>query len=108
MRAAKALGLDLKVAYEVRSVSAMKSLVLRGEAVSILPLFSVAEEVHAGTLGASKIEAPAVNRTLFVTSLRHAGSFRNSNRLTGTIRRSLEAMVKRLQPIAPQQWARIL
>lgn len=108
LRVAKALGLDLKVAYEVRSVSAMKSLVLRGEAVSILPLFSVAEEVHAGTLGASQIEAPAVNRTLYVTSLRQAGSFRNSDRLTDTIRRSLEAMIERLRPIAPQQWARIL
>jgi LysR family nitrogen assimilation transcriptional regulator len=107
-RVAKELGLDLKVAYEVRSVSAMKSLVLRGEAVSILPLFSVAEEVHAGKLGALQIKAPAVSRTLYVTSLRQAGPFRNSDRLTDTIRRSLEIMIKRLRPIAPQQWARIL
>jgi LysR family nitrogen assimilation transcriptional regulator len=108
LRAAKDLGLDLKVTYEVRSVSAMKNLVLRGEAVSILPLFSVAEEVHAGKLGAMQIKAPAVSRTLYLTSLRQAGSFRNSDKLTDTIRRSLEIMIKRLRPIAPQQWARIL
>jgi LysR family nitrogen assimilation transcriptional regulator len=108
LRAAKELGLDLKVAYEVRSVSAMKSLVLRGEAVSILPLFSVAEEVNGGKLGALQIKAPAVSRTLYLTALRQARAFRNSDRLTDTIRRSLEGMIKRLRPISPQQWARIL
>jgi LysR family nitrogen assimilation transcriptional regulator len=108
LRAAKDLGLELRVAYEVRSVSAMKSLVLRGEAVSVLPLFSVAEEVQAGKLGAMQIKAPAVSRTLYVTSLRQGSSFRNADQLTATIRRSLEAMIGRLRPIAPQQWARIL
>jgi LysR family nitrogen assimilation transcriptional regulator len=108
LRVAKELGLDLKVAYEVRSVSAMKSLVLRGEAVSILPLFSVTDEVHSGTLSAMQIKAPAVSRTLYVTSLRQGGSFRNSNQLTDTIRRALEGMIERLRPIAQQQWARIL
>jgi LysR family nitrogen assimilation transcriptional regulator len=108
LRVAKELGLELKVAYEVRSVSAMKSLVLRGEAVSVLPLFSVAEEVHSGKLGALQIKAPAVSRTLYVTSLRQAATFRNSDRLTDTIRRSLQAMIERLRPIAQQQWARVL
>jgi LysR family nitrogen assimilation transcriptional regulator len=108
VRAASDLGLDVKVAYEVRSVSAMKSLVQRGEAVSVLPLFSVAEEVHAGKLGAMQIKAPAVSRTLYVTSLRKGSSFRHSDQLTDTIRRSLESMISRLQPVAQQQWARIL
>jgi LysR family nitrogen assimilation transcriptional regulator len=108
LRAAKDLGLELRVAYEVRSVSAMKSLVLRGEAVSVLPLFSVAEEVQAGKLGAMQIKAPAVSRTLYVTSLRQGSSFRNADQLTATIRRSLEAMIGRLRPIAQQQWARFL
>ena len=107
-RVAKELGLDLKVAYELRSVAAMKSMVVRGEAVSILPLFSVAEEVQSGTLSAMQIKAPAVSRTLYLSSLRKAGSFRNSDRLTDTIRRSLEGMIGRLRPIAPQQWARIV
>jgi len=108
LRVARELGLELKVAYEVRSVSAMKSLVFRGEAASILPLFSVAEEVDAGKLAATQIKAPAVSRTLYVTSLRQAGLFRNSARLTDTIRRSLEGMIERLRPIAQQQWARVL
>lgn len=107
-RAAKDLGLDLKVTYEVRSVSAMKNLVSRGEAVSVLPLFSVADEVQAGTLSAMQIKSPTVSRTLYVTSLRQANSFRNLDQLTDTIRKSLEVMIKRLRPIAPQQWARIL
>jgi len=108
LRAAKNLGHDLRVTYEVRSVSAMKSLVLRGEAVSVLPLFSVVDEVQAGTLSAMQIKSPAVSRTLYVSSLRQGNSFRNADQLTDTIRRSLETMIKRLRPIAPQQWARIL
>lgn len=108
LRIARELGHDLRVAYEVRSVSAMKSLVLRGEASSVLPLFSVAEEVRAGTLHARQIKSPAVSRTLYLTSLRQAGTFRNSDRLTDTVRRSLDVMIKRLRPIAPQSWVRIL
>ena len=47
-RAARELGLELKVSYEVRSISAMKSLVSRGAAASILPFASVIQEVRAG------------------------------------------------------------
>jgi LysR family nitrogen assimilation transcriptional regulator len=108
LRVAKNLGYDLKVAYEVRSISAMKTLVLRGEAASILPLFSVAEEVCAGALEARQIESPAISRTLYLTSRRQAGSFRNRDGLIDTIRRSLDGMTKRLRPIAQQPWARIL
>jgi LysR family nitrogen assimilation transcriptional regulator len=38
-RTARDLGLDLKISYEVRSISAMKSLVMRGVASSVLPYF---------------------------------------------------------------------
>jgi LysR family nitrogen assimilation transcriptional regulator len=108
LRAAKDLGYELRVAYEVRSVSAMKSLVLRGAASSILPLFSVADEVGAGSIAARRIVSPAVSRTLYLASLRQRASFRHSDGLTATIREALRGMVERLVPVARQPWARIL
>ena len=58
-RTARDLGLELKIAYEVRSISAMKSLVSRGAASSILPYFAVLDEVRAGKLDARPITMPA-------------------------------------------------
>ena len=107
-RGAKELGHELKIAYEVRSVSAMKNLVLRGVATSILPLFSVADEVRAGVLEAKRITAPAVPRDLYLASARQRGTFRNTDALAETIRRSLEVMITRLEPIAQSSWARLL
>jgi LysR family nitrogen assimilation transcriptional regulator len=48
-RTARELGLELNVGYEVRSVPAIKSLVMRGAASGILPYFSVIDEVRNGT-----------------------------------------------------------
>jgi DNA-binding transcriptional LysR family regulator len=57
--------LEVKIAHEVRSVTAMKSLVSRGAASSIFPYFAVLDEVRAGTLDARPITMPALRRTLF-------------------------------------------
>ena len=57
-RLARDLGLDLKIAHEVRSISAMKSFVSRGAASSILPFASVADEVRVGKLDARRIVTP--------------------------------------------------
>ncbi len=63
-RAARDMGRELKVAYEVRSIPAMKNLVSRGAAASILPYFSVIDEVRDGKLDARQIVSPSVRRTL--------------------------------------------
>ena len=54
-RTARDLGLELKVAYEVRSISAMKNLVMRGAASSVLPYFAAIDELRAGKLDARPI-----------------------------------------------------
>ena len=107
-RAAKELGRELKVAYEVRSVSAMKSLVWRGVASSILPLFSVAEEVKAGQLEARQITSPPVRRTLYLASSAQRATFRHAEGLAATIRQSLDGMIQRLGPLAYEAWVRVL
>jgi LysR family nitrogen assimilation transcriptional regulator len=105
-RAARDLGLELKVGYEVRSISAMKNLVIRGAAASILPYASVIEEVRAGKLEARPITMPAIRRTLFVASSNRRSPFRNEAGLTGAIRSSLKGLTDALGPLAHPLWVR--
>jgi LysR family nitrogen assimilation transcriptional regulator len=105
-RAASDLGLELTVTYEVRSVSAMKSLVSRGAASSILPYFSVADEVQAGKLDARRIVTPALRRTMYLSSSKQRGPFKNEAGLTGAIRASLLGLVEVLGPLAHPLWVR--
>lgn len=99
-RMAKELGLELKVSYEVRSISAMKSLVIRGAASSILPYASVLEEVRSGTLDARPIVMPPIRRTLFLASSTQRGPFRNEAGLTSTIKLALQRHIENLGPFA--------
>ena len=105
-RTARELGLELKIGYEVRSISAMKSLVSRGAAASILPYFSVLEEVRAGKLEARPITMPSLRRTLFLASSNQRGPFRNEAGLTGAIRSSLKGLTDALGPLAHPLWVR--
>jgi LysR family nitrogen assimilation transcriptional regulator len=105
-RTARELGLELKVVYEVRSVSAMKSLVSRGVASSVLPYFSVIDEVRAGTLDARPIVMPPLRRTLFLTSSRTRAPFRNEAGLAGAVRSSLTVVIEALGPLAHPLWVR--
>jgi LysR family nitrogen assimilation transcriptional regulator len=105
-RTARDLGLELKVAYEARSISAMKNLIRRGAASSILPYFAVLEEVRAGKLEARPIVMPALSRTLFLASSRQGGSFKNEAGLTGTVRSSLKTLIDALGPLAHPLWVR--
>lgn len=105
-RTARDLGLELKVAYQVRSVSAMKNLVLRGVASSILPYFAVIDELRDGKLDARPITMPAIRRTLFLASSKQRGPFKNEAGLTGAVRASLTGVIEALGPLAHPLWAR--
>jgi LysR family transcriptional regulator, nitrogen assimilation regulatory protein len=105
-RTARELGLELKVAYEVRSIAAMKDLVSRGAAASILPYFSVLEEVRAGKLDARPITMPALRRSLFLASSKQGKPFRNEAGFSGAVRSSLHGLVEALGPLAHPLWVR--
>lgn len=105
-RTARDLGLELKVAYEVRSISAMKSLVMRGAASSVLPYFAVLDEVRAGKLDARPITMPAIKRTLFLASSKQRGPFKNEAGLTRAVRSSLTGLLEALGPLAQPLWVR--
>jgi LysR family nitrogen assimilation transcriptional regulator len=105
-RAARDLGLELKVAYEVRSISAMKSLVSRGAAAAILPFASVVQEVRSGRLDARPIVTPSIRRTLFLAHSTQHGPFRNEAALAGAVRKSMQGLVETLGPLAHPLWVR--
>lgn len=98
--AARKLGRELQIAHEVRSVSAMKSLVSRGAAVSILPYFAVIDEVRDGKLDARQIIDPPIRRTLYLSTSRQRGPFKNADALTAAIRSSLTIVTEALGPLA--------
>ncbi len=99
-KAARDLKRELSIAYEVRSISAMKNLVSRGAAVSILPYFSVIDEVREGKLDARQIVNPSIRRTLFLTASKQREPFRNTDGLIGAIRSSLSIVTDALGPLA--------
>lgn len=98
--AAHAAGLEVRLAYEVRSVAAIKGLVLRGEAASILPYASVLEEVRAGVLDARPVVAPVLRRTLYLAWPQRRGPLRQEALLVAEIRATLDALTVQLAPLA--------
>jgi LysR family nitrogen assimilation transcriptional regulator len=99
-QAARDMKRDLRIAYEVRSVSAMKSLVSRGAAAAVLPYFAVIDEVRDGRLNARQIIEPSIRRTLYLATSNRRGSFRNADGLTNAIRASLTVVTDALGPLA--------
>lgn len=99
-KAARDMKRDLRIAYEVRSVSAMKSLVSRGAAAAVLPYFAVIDEVRDGKLDARQIVEPSIRRTLYLATSDQRGPFRNAEGLASAIRASLAIVTDALGPLA--------
>lgn len=99
-KAARDAGKELRIAYEVRSIFAMKSLVSRGAAASVLPYFSVIDEVRDGKLDARQIVNPSIRRTLYLTTSPQRAPFRNVDGLVRAIRSSLAIVTDALGPLA--------
>lgn len=69
-------GLALKVPYEVQSVPAMRAMVKRGAAASIMPYGTAVEELKAGTLSARRIVDPPLRRHLHLVRPANRTPFR--------------------------------
>ncbi len=61
---AREQGMDLSIAYEVQSIRAVKNLVAKGIAATIMPYGAAEGELRSGTLRARLITSPSVTRTL--------------------------------------------
>ena len=99
-RAARDMKRDLRIAYEVRSISAMKNLVGRGAAAAVLPYFAVIDEVREGKLDARQIVEPPIRRTLYLATSGQRGPFQNADGLASAIRASLGIVTDALGELA--------
>jgi LysR family transcriptional regulator, nitrogen assimilation regulatory protein len=105
-KAARELGLDLKVTYEVRSISAMRALAARGAASCIMPFASVTDDVRSSKLDARPITMPSISRTLFLASSRNGGPFACEAGLTRAVRTCLGPLLEVLGSLGRPLWSR--
>lgn len=100
MRTARDAGIEPRVEFVVRSIPAMRSLILRGVAAGVLPLAAVAEDVADGRLAARRIVAPVLQRTLYLVQRAQGGGFRHEPGVTAVIRGALVRLTDLLGPLA--------
>jgi LysR family transcriptional regulator, nitrogen assimilation regulatory protein len=98
-RAAQDIGVRPNIAFEVRSIPAMKSLILRGAGSGVLPYASVLSEVCEGRLLARRITSPALRRTLYLAVRDGQARLRNEVALRALVRESLGGFVTMLGPL---------
>jgi len=63
---ARRLGLSLRLAFEVHSISSMKALISRSGGATIMPYSLAPREIDSGGLVARRIERPSITRTLYM------------------------------------------
>ena len=78
---ARQQAVQLNVALEIDTLSAMKDVALTGAACTILPLMAVREEVAQGSLVAQRITEPAIRRVIAL-SVTHQRMLSRAGRLT--------------------------
>lgn len=102
---AQKLSLPVRVPFEASSISAMKAMVTRGIAASIMPFGTAAEELRAGLLVSRRIEDPHILRTLYLIRPTRRKPSKNEAAidrfLDGIQARLLEALGELSRPIEP-------
>ncbi len=93
---ARRLSLPLKLAFEVHSVSAMKALIARNGAATIMPYSLAPRELSAGELTGRKIDRPTLTRTLYAVRPARGPAFSHEvdiqRFLAGVVEKALAAM----------------
>lgn len=92
------LGVDMNVAFQVQSMPAIKALVARGAATSVVPYGLMAEEVNQGLVVACPIREPSIKRTLYLTNAAGRSAFVNEKALMGFLGSMVGLLVERMGP----------
>ncbi len=90
--AAEKFSMPLRVVYEAQSIPAMRTLVVRGAASSMMPYGTAIEELRAGKLVSQRISDLPLKRTLFLIRPSNPPSFRQQE----AIDRFLDTVADRL------------
>ena len=93
---ARRLSLPLRLAFEVHSVSAMKALIGRGGAATIMPFSLAPRELTSGELVGRRIDRPRITRTLYAVRRARSTPFTREDDiqrfLDGVVVKALTAM----------------
>jgi len=99
VRTAEERGMAPTIAYVVRSIPAIRSLILRGVASGILPYGSIEADIRAGKLQARRIVEPALQRTLYLAAHARRGASRHEVALAAVVRAALHRLGALLGPL---------
>jgi len=96
--AADKLSLDINVAFEVQSMPAIKTLVARGAATSVVPYGVAAEEIAHGLIVARPIVDPSIRRRLFLSHRAERLPFMNERKLVVFLEKMVRRLAEKMQP----------
>ena len=97
---ARRLALPLRLAYEVHSVNAMKALIARGGAATIMPFSLAPRELATGELVARRIDRPVLTRTLYAVRPARAAAFAREDEIRGFLDDVIRKALAMLGPYA--------
>jgi LysR family transcriptional regulator, nitrogen assimilation regulatory protein len=97
---AERLSLPVHVPFEAQSVSAMKAVVSRGAAASIMPYGTAIEELKRGMLVSRRITEPAITRTLYLIRSSRRGTFKHEAEMESFLIRVQERLLMSLGRLA--------
>jgi len=98
--AAEKFSLDLRIAYEAESIAAMRTLVVRGAASSMMPFGTAVEEILAGKLAMQRISDVPLTRTLYLLRAAHSLPSRNQEAIDRFIEVIVQRLLESLGPLA--------
>lgn len=97
---ARRLGLKLRPAYEVHSVSSMRAMIARGDAASIMPMSLAAPDLRSGALMGRRIDRPALTRTLYLARAAGAPPFIHEEAIQRFLARIVDRYIAAMAPHA--------
>lgn len=98
--AAERIGKPARVTFEVQSVPAMKILVADGLGATILPYGTAVAELRDGTLAGFRIDAPRLERTLYLVRPEKRPARAQEEKLLALLERMRERLFAQLGPLA--------
>lgn len=97
---AKRLGLRMKLAWEVHSISSMKAMIAEGAAASIMPFSLAGEELRSGALLGRRIDRPALTRTLYVVRPQERQLYAHEDQIARFLDAIIAELLKDIGPYA--------
>lgn len=98
--AAEKFSIPLRIPYEAQSIPAMRTLVVRGAAASVMPYGTAIEELRAGKLVARRISDLPVKRTLYLIKAGNAPALRQQEAIDQFLETITEHLLESLGPLA--------